>query len=117
MKFLLLENRIRVNFDQNLPGEGLLVWRVNLDGIMTNRLDPGLLLIQADGKRNLNDPRDLYEGDLGDLFPGHSNISSLNDSNPVISTSFLPIRSGVFLTEIKQDKYSKEINFDLEINP
>ena len=54
---LVLENRRRTGFDRTLPGEGLLVWRVDT-ALEMNRPDtPAMALVQADGRHDLD--RDL----------------------------------------------------------
>jgi immune inhibitor A len=101
-QYLLLENRTRKGFDFHLPGEGLLVWRVDekldQDGVES----PALLLIQADGKHNLEDPEDWNEGDAGDPFPGKSKVTKLGESGK-ISTSFGRKKSGITLSGIKRN--------------
>ena len=101
-RYLLLENRKRVGFDASLNGEGLLVWRVDEDGLQEALDTAGLSLIQADGKNNLNDPDDWNQGDAGDPFPGSSQRHSLLDTG-AISTSFSDQRSGIELNDIDVD--------------
>jgi immune inhibitor A len=98
-QYLLLENRKRKGFDFGLPSEGLLVWRVDESGEMETPNQPGLLLIQADGKHELEQPNDWNEGDAGDPFPGSSNQTKLKDTGS-ISTSFPGKDSGVSLENI-----------------
>ena len=114
-QFLLLENRVKEKFDENLPGEGLLIWRIDLEGDMREPNRPSLLLIQADRKNNLAIYNDGNQGDKGDPFPGESKKMNIDDSDSVISTSFLPKKSGIFLTNIQQDINTKVITFELEI--
>lgn len=87
-------------FDFDLPGEGLLVWRVDESGDMEAPDTPGLTLIQADGRHDLENPEGWNQGDAGEPFPGSSGVVQLPDKGP-ISTSF-PGRSlsGVTLSEI-----------------
>ena len=48
------ENRRRTGFDRTLPGEGLLVWRVDT-ALEMNRPDtPAMALVQADGRHDLD---------------------------------------------------------------
>lgn len=108
-QYLLLENRKRSGFDFSLPGEGLLVWRVDEQEEMDAPDEPGMLLIQADGKHDLEKPKDWNEGDAGDPFPGKPPQRILKDSGS-ISTSFPKgKRSGVTLENIALDQASGKI--------
>lgn len=89
-EYLLLENRQHIGPDAGLPGTGLLVWHVD-DDVLATRLphyganedenDPGVRLLQADGRTDLKVRANL--GDAGDPFPGTSNRTALNDAtNP-----------------------------------
>jgi immune inhibitor A len=101
-QYLLLENRKRSGFDFNLPGEGLLVWRVDESGEQEASDTPGLYLVQADGRHNLEDPDDWNQGDAGDPFPGSAKKAELKDTGS-ISTSFPGARSGITLQNIRLD--------------
>ncbi|HET6542669.1 MAG TPA: hypothetical protein VFG46_19405, partial [Chryseolinea sp.] len=101
-QYLLLENRTRKGFDFHLPGEGLLVWRVDERFDQNGVGSPALLLIQADGKHNLEDPDDWNEGDAGDPFPGKSKVTKLAESGK-ISTSFGRAKSGISFSNIKRN--------------
>jgi len=101
-QYLLLENRTRKGFDFHLPGEGLLVWRVDERHDQDGVVSPALLLIQADGKHNLEDPEDWNEGDAGDPFPGKSKTTKLNETGK-ICTSFGKKKSGITLSGIKRN--------------
>lgn len=101
-QYLLLESRAKQGFDKDLPGAGLLVWRVDEAGEQFSPTAPGLTLIQADGQRDLEDPEGWNQGDEGDPFPGSSGNDKLLD-NGTISTSFDDKRSGIELRDIKFD--------------
>jgi len=101
-QYLLLENRKLNGFDFNLPGKGLLVWRVAESGEQETPDTPGLYLVQADGRQNLEDPGDWNQGDAGDPFPGSAKKTELKDTGS-ISTSFLGARSGITLQNIRLD--------------
>lgn len=111
---LILENRRRKGFDQMLPGEGLLVWRVdtNMEQIDPDR--PAMLLVQADGRHDMEKPGDQDEGDASDPFPGAAGVHQLPDTGN-ISTSFPSARSGVVLDNIALDASSGEITLDVVI--
>ncbi|MCP4215466.1 MAG: M6 family metalloprotease domain-containing protein [bacterium] len=113
-QYLLLENRRRLGFDYALPGEGLLVWRVDESGIQDNPEDAGLFLIQADGRNDLSIPRDRNQGDKGDPFPGSKGTTELKDTG-TISTSFPKgKKSGVSLENIFFDSASKVITLNVK---
>jgi immune inhibitor A len=115
-QYLILENRKRSGFDFSLPGEGLLVWRVDESGEMEAPDQPGMLLIQADGKHDLEKPKDWNEGDAGDPFPGKPPQTILKDSGS-ISTSFPNgPRSGVTLENIVLDQASGNITLDVKFS-
>lgn len=104
-QYLMLENRRRQGFDSDLPGAGMLVWRVDEAGEQDAPDVPGLTLIQADGRHDLDKPNDWNQGDAGDPFPGTSNVRKL-DQRGSINTSFpRATRSGVVLSDVvaKQD--------------
>jgi len=114
-QFLLLENRQPFGFDKDLPGEGLLVWRVDLDREQTGRKLPALMLIQADDQHNLDDPNDYNQGDAGDPFPGIKAVQFLGDSG-TISTSFPGEKpSGISLKNIRKDEGSGSLWLDVDI--
>jgi len=99
-QYLLLENRRKSGFDSYLPGEGLLVWRIDESAEMEASDQPGMLLIQADGRHDLEKPGDWNEGDAGDPFPGKKKKQQLEDTGST-STSFPGgPRSGVALNNI-----------------
>jgi immune inhibitor A len=102
-QYLLLESRIRTGFDSHLPGEGLLVWKVDEPGEQFGPEMPGLSLIQADGQNNMNNPSDVDQGDAGDPFPGNTGRTSLGDLGQT-STSFPDRRSGISLRNISIDE-------------
>jgi M6 family metalloprotease-like protein len=80
----LLENRQRAGFDGELPGTGLLIWRVDtnmidywrdnrrrnlsLYSVNDDENNRGVQVIEADGLSEIR--RQLSNGDAGDPFPG-----------------------------------------------
>lgn len=108
-QYLLLEHRTREGFDTDLPGEGLLVWQVDELKEMTGSADPGMSLIQADGRKNLNDPSDYNTGDAGDPFPSPEGIDELTE----ISFPDCP-DTGIRLTKIRRE--GLKICLDAEID-
>jgi immune inhibitor A len=111
---LLLENRRRVGFDRMLPGEGLLVWRVDTQLEETSAARPAMLLVQADGRHDLERPDDQNEGDAGDPFPGAALVTGLGDMGE-ISTSFVETRSGISLSNIAVDPQTGVVSLNVTI--
>lgn len=79
-EYWLVENRRRVGFDQNLHGEGLLVWHVDdevalspfLGNAGTGGTVRGLVLEEAEGVFDLNGVG-ANRGEPADVFPGTAN--------------------------------------------
>lgn len=115
-QYLLLENRSFQGFDFDLPGEGLLVWKVDESGEQFSPDGAGLSLVQADGQHDLQSPNDWNQGDAGDPFPGEGNHTELLDTGTP-STSFdgQP-PSGIRLRNIAQDAINKEITLDIDLS-
>ncbi len=114
-QYLILENRCHEKFDMYLPGEGLLVWRVDELMEMEGSTTPGMMLIQADGYHDLLNPYDINNGDQGDPFPGKAGITQLLDTGK-ISTSFPgSVSSGVSLENISFNSQTKNIKLDVII--
>jgi|GEM_PF-186945 len=113
-QYLLLENRSKKGFDSELPGEGLLVWRVDEAEEMFKPDRPALALLQADGRNDLSRPDDWNSGDAGDPFPGSSDRTELTDAgNP--STSFAQgAASGISLRNIRRDPSNGRVSLNVE---
>lgn len=95
----LVENRQRVGFDEQLPGEGLLIWHVD-DSTEDNSNENHykVALVQADGRRALETRGD--SGDLGDPFPGSSGKRTFDGKSQPNSNSYAGALSSVSITEI-----------------
>jgi M6 family metalloprotease-like protein len=113
-QYLILENRKKRGFDFNLPGEGLLVWRVDERGEMEAPNAPGLLLVQADGKHDLEKPKDWNEGDAGDPFPGQSGQTMLKATGSISTTFPKGKQSGVSLENIAVDPTNGNITLNVK---
>lgn len=111
-QFLLLESRVKKGFDEFIPGEGLLVWRVDLSKEMFAPATPGMQLVQADGEQELESPVSNAQGDDGDPFPGSKGVLEIGDTVTEPSTSFPGRRSGVTLRNIKFEG-SGVVTFDV----
>lgn len=115
-QYLLLENRQKVGFDSRLPGSGLLVWRVDQSKEMEAPDAPGMYLIQADGKHNLEFPADGNAGDAGDPFPGTSNKTQLLAKDTGFPTNNGGLKkSGIEITQISLDPATKAIKFNVSL--
>lgn len=113
-QYLLLEYRSREAFDRALPGEGLLVWRIDESGGQERDKHPGMHLIQANGPHDLLAPDDRNTGDPGDPFPGATMVRELTDTGAV-STSFPGgPPSGIRLKNITHSAASQEVRLDIE---
>ena len=99
-QYLLLENRKKAGFDFDLPGEGLLVWKVDEPKEQNDKTKSGLSIVQADGNNDLDNPNDGNQGDAADPFPGAENHFELSDVG-IASTSFPGTRSGISFKNIK----------------
>ncbi|MEY4577155.1 MAG: hypothetical protein RL701_1858 [Pseudomonadota bacterium] len=108
-QYLLLENRKRTGFDSDLPGEGLLVWRVDESQQMFKPDRPALLLLQADGRHDLERASDWNDGDAGDPFPGSASRSELDDQGELSTTFEGGNGSGVRLRNIVRDLATGQI--------
>jgi immune inhibitor A len=87
-EFLLLETRTRTGTDQHLPGEGLVVWHVDagvleqglrINAVNVSRDRPGVAVVQADGKGELQAGRN--RGDDGDVWPGRTARTTFDASS------------------------------------
>jgi immune inhibitor A len=115
-QYIVLENRTRTGFDSYLPGEGLLVWRVDESKEMPAPHKPALQLVQADGRHDLERVGDGNAGDSGDPFPGSTGRTSLSDRG-VISTSFPDgDDSRIELKNIERNPHTGRITLDVEID-
>lgn len=92
-EYFMVENRQNLYYDQYLPANGLLIWKVNESKPNNdNELCFKVALIQADGQRDLENS--MNYGDSGDPFPGSAVKRSLGAStvpNTVLCNGALPI--------------------------
>ena len=98
-EYLLLENRQATGRDASLPGSGLAVWHIDeARSDNTNPLAYLVGLMQADGNRDLELAKN--GGDLGDLYPGSTKKTSLNDKTSPSSRAHDGSSTGVALSKI-----------------
>lgn len=81
----LLEQRSRLGFDRDLPGEGVLAYQID-EAVLGSRLPsnrvniglfPALRVLEGDGDQDLM--RGFNRGDSGDPLPGSSGVTLLDD--------------------------------------
>lgn len=114
-QYLILENRQRRGFDRYIPGEGLLIWRVDESKEMYAPATPGMQLVQADGFQQLESPIGNNQGDDSDPFPGTKDVASVSDTGNA-STSFPEGKnSGIRITNIRMDEKGV-ISFSVHID-
>ena len=108
-EYFLLENRQRIGFDQNLYGEGLLVWHIDPDwvaqrwGRANANEHRGVWLRQADGLDELGAPGG-GRGDSGDPFPFEGDETGrdvFHAASRPAAISFLDTPTGLTLVDIE----------------
>jgi M6 family metalloprotease-like protein len=79
-EYFLLENRQRIagNFDNALPGDGLLLYHIDENASQNTDWHPRVMIEQADGLWDLQ--YNVNAGDAGDPYPGTSNNRTANAS-------------------------------------
>lgn len=86
-EYFLLENRQRSGYDDELPGDGLLIWHI--DETQAENSDENhykVALMQADGQRDLE--LDRNRGDDGDPFPGTAGAKTFSVASTPNSKSY-----------------------------
>ena len=88
-EYYILDYIRRRGFDESLPGEGLLVWKIK-NSVVTpampdnkvnaNNQHRGVVVIEADGSTDLDNAEVGNLGDAGDLYPGPSNKKVFDNS-------------------------------------
>ncbi len=114
-QYLIIENRALIGFDFELPGEGLLIWRIDEAEEQFSPEEPGMLLVQADGRHDLEDPSGWNQGDAGDPFPGTSETNELLETGKINTIFPGEDKSGVSIKTIIQDQITKAVTLDIEI--
>jgi immune inhibitor A len=107
-EFFLLENRQRMLFDHNLPGDGLLIWHV--DEVIASNSDenhPKVALEQADAKNDLESARN--RGDAGDPFPGSSDNKTFCYASNPSSKSYGSVDSWVSVENIPKSESTMKV--------
>ncbi|MBU2663765.1 M6 family metalloprotease domain-containing protein [Actinoplanes bogorensis] len=100
-EYFLAEHRRRTGYDAKLPGDGMLIWRIDED--QPDNRDENhykVALVQADAALDLELNRN--RGDGGDPYPGTSANTSLTPTSTPSSASHLGQATGVSLTGIAE---------------
>ena len=98
-EYFLVENRQRIGSDAKLPGDGLLIWHIDdAIGNNTNENHPKVRLVQADGKKDLENGAN--RGDAGDPYPGTAGNTSFTKTTTPHSLSYGGVDTCVSITNI-----------------
>jgi immune inhibitor A len=98
-EYFLVENRQRVRFDSQLPGDGLLLWHIDdSTDDNSNENHYKVALVQADGLRQLELRKDA--GNAGDPFPGSSDNRTFDGGSSPDSKSYAGADTHVAVREI-----------------
>jgi M6 family metalloprotease-like protein len=106
VQYLLMENRFPINFDEALPGPGMLLYRINDDDLIWSgdlryslpypNLDGQMVsLLQADGQDDI--ARMVNQGDPADPFPGLNNVRATGPYSDYDGVFFKPSTNLPFL--------------------
>ncbi len=101
-EYFLLSNRRKTGFDDQLPGEGLIIEHVD-DNLSSNTDETHYLadIEQCDGARHLN--TNANSGDTNDPFPSGSNNEFTGSSTPN-SADYDGLSSNISVTSIRHSK-------------
>jgi immune inhibitor A len=110
-QYFLLENRRQRDFDDRLPGHGLIIYHIDdaKEGNNNEEWYPGLnprehktvAVEQADGNWDLDHKRN--EGDSGDPFPGNTNNQSFTPFSTPSSIAYGLGYSDISIENIRED--------------
>jgi len=105
------EYRQRTDFDQDLPGDGLLVWHID-DRVAENSNEnhPKVALVQADNRRDLEHATN--RGDDGDPYPGSTHNTALGKATKPNSHLYTHGNSHVEISNISAS--APTMTFDLD---
>ncbi len=107
-EYLLLSNRQKAGFDDQLPGEGLIIEHVD-DSISSNTDENHYLvdIEQGDGARHLN--INANPGDANDPFPSGAN-NELTPSSVPSSNPYTGAVSDIYITNIQRSGANITVN-------
>ena len=109
-EYFLVENRQRDRFDEQLPGDGLLIWHID-DSVPDNTDERHYMvaLEQADGSRDLEDLTN--RGDGGDAYPGTEDNREFNGITTPGSNSYAGAPTFVAVSDISDSGLSMTARF------
>ena len=112
-EYFLVENRQRIQFDKDLPGDGLLIWHID-DSISGNSDErhPQVALVQADARRDLK--HGVNRGDDSDPYPGSANNRAFGPKTKPGSCLYSRADSHVAITNISNS--APTMQFDLSLS-
>ena len=116
-EYFMLENRQKVGFDKNLPGDGILIYHI--DELMPNNYDEDHLavgLMQADGRRDLQETGGFFrnQGDASDPYPGTTKNYVFASNTKPNSRSFAGKNTRVFV-QLLNKRSSKSMEVRLRV--
>lgn len=110
-EYFIVENRQRIGFDSYIPGEGMLIYHVDLNdsGWLTGEIntDPSHQAFDIEEADNIRDTVTLG----GDPFPGTANVTSFDSVSTPSSMTWDGKNSGVALQNITQT--DDQVSFDI----
>jgi immune inhibitor A len=112
-QYFLVENRQRTLFDDNLPGDGLLIYHVDDSVLEQDNPDHYKVDVeQADGNFDLNDR--LNRGDDGDPWPGSSVNTTFDVNSTPNSRNYNRRNTSVAVTSISSSAPTMTADFFVE---
>jgi hypothetical protein len=112
-QYFLVENRQRILFDDNLPGDGLLIYHV--DDSVSQQNNPARYKVdveQADGRSDLNNG--LNRGDAGDPWPGSFSKRTFDTNSIPDSKAYSGAETSVSVTGISDSADTMTADFAVE---
>jgi immune inhibitor A len=115
-EYFLAEHRGRFGFDDNLPGDGLLVYHVD-DAASDNTDETHYMvgLVQADNLQQLEHAQN--RGDAGDSFPGSSMNTELSDTSSPNTKSYAGVSTCIAMTNIQPLPAGTQADLELSCAP
>jgi M6 family metalloprotease-like protein len=116
-EYFLLENRQRIagNFDNALPGDGLLLYHMDENASQNTDWHPRVMIEQADGLWDLQYNANL--GDAGDPYPGSSNNRTANASTTPNTLSYAAGVTYVAITNVSNSLATMTADLTVSATP
>ncbi|MDD4051325.1 MAG: M6 family metalloprotease domain-containing protein, partial [candidate division Zixibacteria bacterium] len=111
-EYFIVENREKIGFDDNLPGEGLLIYHIDYQAQGNwNDWHPKVFIEQADGKFDLQYGRN--RGDGSDAYPIAGAARTFNDKTIPDSRLYSDAASQVAVWNIPDPDSVMTVDFDV----